>query len=375
MKKKKAPARRAAPGPHRAKPAAKNQRTASPSLKAGPKKKAAAKGRAPVKPKPEAVVAAKTRHERAAIEAVAAVDAPAALPLEPVVPARAPVRKVIRDGKAMPFENSQKIAEFLRSELASAYERFVESAAPSAFAARSLREFWAGDVSGMPAALDGACGEIAQLGLEALREKAGRDDSVIRAIIESLHRAASAAVEVPPEADQKKALRASVPVEPAWRPNEKRYGAALRAFFGLVEWQCKLAAAWPFAFARFMARIPQRMGSDEFGALALAVDRGTDAAAELLGVDPAEVGALVERGREQIAALFESESPDLERQWNIALRGSGVVVDHLIQRYVVDSLNREFQMLLGRMLVLALGGAALGDGGGARANDPLAAHM
>ena len=177
MKKKKAPVRRAAPGPHRAKPAAKNQKKASASLKAAPKKRAAAKGRAPVKPTPEAVLAAKTRQERAVIEVAAVVDAPAALPLEPVVPARAPVRKVIRDGKAMPFENSQRIAEFLRSELASAYERFVQSAAASALAARSLREFWVGDVSAMPAALDGACGEIAQLGLEVLREKAGRDDA------------------------------------------------------------------------------------------------------------------------------------------------------------------------------------------------------
>ncbi len=281
----------------------------------------------------------------------------------PVVPHRVPVRKVIRDGKVVPFERRDEgTSLLLRTELVGAWGRLRAAATEPALAPRSLAEFWepSADVT-IPSPLDRPCGELAALDLATVEAATRGSESALRHLIEACHRAASAAIEAPPEADQRKALRAAVTLDPAWRAGQPHYPAQTRAFIGLVEWQCKLAAAWPFAFARFMATIPQRLSSDQFVALAAAVDGALSDVAHAVGRDEATTIALIEAGRARLVEIFEADCPEIHRQWNIVLRGSGVAIDALIQRYVIDSLNREWQMLLGAMIIGALRGAERAD--------------
>lgn len=271
------------------------------------------------------------------------------------LPTRAPVRKIIRDGKPVPVE-SPRAASFgaIKEELVAALARANGVDNGAAVRARRFSDFWLAEGVGLPGFLDNDCGSIFAASVDELVTGCCGDGSILRALVESLHRAASAAVEAPPEVEQRRALRATVTVAPTWSSSRAHYPLEARAFLGLVEWQCKLAGAWPFAFARFMSKIPQRLGSDEFLALAGAVDRAVGEVGRAFEWEESQTAALIERGRQQLLGLFEGECPDVHRQWNIALRGAGVVVDQLVQRYVVDSLNREFQLLLGRVLAQAM---------------------
>lgn len=287
--------------------------------------------------------------ESAPVAVVAEVEAP----VVSAPPPRAPARKIIREGKvevvAAVVQTPSR--EALKADLLIAWERFSEAASQPAVEGRNFADFWVGE-GPIPSAVARECGELRAVELAQIAE--GFDGAEERAFVESLHRAAGAAIETPPEAEQRKALRTHVPLEPSWKNDKANYPLLVRALLGLVEWQCRLAGTWPFAFARFMAKVPQRMGSDEFVALAFAVDRPAAEVGELLGLSTAELDALIERAREQLIGVFESECSDVHRQWNIALRGAGVAVDHLVQRYLVDSLSREFQMLLGRMTAAAM---------------------
>lgn len=290
----------------------------------------------------------------AKLEAPARPEAPP--PTPPPAPHRAPIRKVIRDGKVELFERRSETRSDPRTpELEVAWERFTAVAGLAALAPRSLAAFWTDETADLPTLLDRVCGDVAGLPLESLVNHLRETGTPPDAIIDTLHRAASAAIEVPPEVEQRKALRATVTLDPAWRPTQRHYPSQTRALLGLVEWHCKLAAAWPFAFARFMAKIPQTLSSDQFAALASAVDGSSADTARAVGHDEATVLSLIESGRARLRELFEAECADVSRQWNIALRGTGFSPDNLIQRYLVDSLNREFQVLLGKMTIGALG--------------------
>lgn len=277
------------------------------------------------------------------------------------LPARAPLRKIIREGGAVVVENrQQQRKEGVRADLQEAWGRFSDVAAGPAIGGRPFADFWLGE-GPLPNELGHPCRDLSARPVAAL--VAAFDAGATQSFIESLHRAAGAAVEPPPEVEQRKALRSSVPLEPSWRSDKPNYPLHARAFLGLVEWHCRLAGAWPFAFARFMAKVPQRMGSDEFLALSSSFERPAAQVGELHGWSSEEVRLLMNRGREQLVGLFEQECPDVHRQWNIALRGAGVAVDHLVQRYLVDALNREFQMLLGRMTAQSMDPALLSENG------------
>lgn len=268
------------------------------------------------------------------------------------LPARAPLRKIIREGGAIVVDDRQQRREGVRADLQEAWGRFCEVAAGPAIGGRAFADFWLGE-GPLPDELGHLCRDLRARSVADI--VAEFDVGSTQSFIESLHRAAGAAVEPPPEMEQRKALRSSVPLEPTWRSDKPNYPLHARAFLGLVEWHCRLAGAWPFAFARFMGKVPQRIGSDEFLALSSSFERPAAQVGELHGWSAEEVRLLMNRGREQLVGLFEHECPDVHRQWNIALRGAGVAVDHLVQRYLVDALNREFQMLLGRMTAQAMG--------------------
>jgi hypothetical protein len=225
---------------------------------------------------------------------------------------------------------------------------------------REFADFWPAELGEIPGFLAVSCGLVEGLTAQEIVGELRGDHAGLRGVIESLHRAATAAVEVPSEVEQKKALRAPRVCDPTWSASRAHYPLHMRAFLGLVEWQSKLAAAWPFAFARFMSKIPQQMGSDEFAALVTGIDRSSEEVGATFGWEAAETSAILAQGQGRLASLFETECPDLHRQWNIALRGSGVDVNQLVQRYVVDSLNREFQMLLGRILARAMSSEGIG---------------
>ncbi len=302
---------------------------------------------------------------RAVVPVVQAVSAAIEAPVVAAPPTRAPVRKIIRDGKAEVVAPAQApSSEGIKADLQVAWDRFSEAATQPAVEGRNFGDFWVGETPA-PGAVSKECGELRGLQVDDIT--GALDGATARVFVESLHRAAGAAVAAPPEAEQRKALRTSVPLEPTWKSDKATYPLHVRALLGLVEWHCRLASSWPFAFARFMAKVPQRMGSDEFVALAYAVDRPAAEAGGLFGWSNDELDALIERGREQLLGVFESECSDVHRQWNIALRGAGVAVDHLVQRYLVDSLNREFQMLLGRMTASAMS-AGLSSESGVSAN-------
>lgn len=124
----------------------------------------------------------------------------------------------------------------------------------------------------------------------------------------------------------------------------------MRALLSLALKESKQAAGTPFPFARLAEELPKICGATEF--LLLAVDRGNTLSAlhALLDLAEADVAEWERMVREVVSEKFMEINPYMCRQCSIALGGKGVDAEALLERYLVEGLDRNYQRLIGKVL-------------------------
>ena len=129
----------------------------------------------------------------------------------------------------------------------------------------------------------------------------------------------------------------------------------LRVFAVLCARECERASAWPFSFARLIAMLPKLLSGYEFLILALRTEHEDLFVAHMLGLDVLSIAKAGMQGSQALQDKFSEICTDMERQWSVMLSGAGADEKSLIERYLVEGIDRGIQKLTAAMLLRALG--------------------
>lgn len=150
---------------------------------------------------------------------------------------------------------------------------------------------------------------------------------------------------------------ACAPVAPKveWHALPEPVPLYLRALATFSAAECQRASSNPFPFARFVAELPNLIGGYEFLCLVLALEHNADAIAGMLRLETATVASACQVAEELLREALYGRCPETHRQWSAMLNGPGAEEQLLMERYLVPGVERGFQLLIGRLLLKALG--------------------
>ncbi len=145
------------------------------------------------------------------------------------------------------------------------------------------------------------------------------------------------------------------PLEMRRLVGEKALSSAMALLVDAVRKACEEAARWPFAFARIISAIPSTIGMYEFLAVVLSDELATPVIARFMRIESEQVDTLHGIACERLRDKFSELCSELCRKWEMVVSGNGANAHLLIERYLVDGIDRSVQMLIGHVLVRAIG--------------------
>lgn len=144
-----------------------------------------------------------------------------------------------------------------------------------------------------------------------------------------------------------------------WNTPPREFPVGMRVLVALVHAELAKAAASPFSFARLLEALPRFLSATEFMLLAFGAEVSNDEFSRAFGVSSMHIAHYKQTAQEELRERFSALCPDLYRQWAAAAGGKGVRVDSLVERFLITSVDKEVQLLIGSLLVVALGGSDL----------------
>lgn len=128
-----------------------------------------------------------------------------------------------------------------------------------------------------------------------------------------------------------------------------------RFLLGMALKECLAAADWPFPFAKFISSLPAEICGVDMTLLLLGLENSPEEIAEMCGVRAERIQAHQERGETVLRDSFAAACPEIGRKWGTQLSGLGMGVEPLIERYLVSKVDRNFQMIVGALILRAMG--------------------
>jgi len=144
----------------------------------------------------------------------------------------------------------------------------------------------------------------------------------------------------------------------AWSELPKNYPAPVKFLLSMAKKECDSASTWPFSFAKFVTSLPQVICGREFGLLFMSLERSNEEIASACKLKPEEVEAILVSAENNIKEAFDSTCPEIARKCRTQLAGTGMGLESFIEQYVVSKVDRNFQVMLGAMLLKAMGAKA-----------------
>ena len=148
----------------------------------------------------------------------------------------------------------------------------------------------------------------------------------------------------------------SIPATPkfSWTGIPKYIPAQIRFILTEASRECEAASTWPFPFAKFIAGLPKEICGVEFALLVLALDREVSTLPELCRLTPERVESLISSGRTSLVHSFSTLCPEICRRWRVHMTGAGREPEGLVEQHLVMKVNRDFQIMLCAIIVQAL---------------------
>jgi hypothetical protein len=141
----------------------------------------------------------------------------------------------------------------------------------------------------------------------------------------------------------------------AWTDLPSALPAQVKFLVDAAKKECAGAGAWPFAFAKFIASLPDTLCGFEFAALVMSLEHAPDAIAEICKVDQELVEDMLIRGSSDLQDTFSSHCPEIFRKWRAHIGGSALGVESLVEQHLLAKVDRNFQVMLGAVLLKAMG--------------------
>ena len=115
------------------------------------------------------------------------------------------------------------------------------------------------------------------------------------------------------------------------------------------------ASSSPFPFAKFISALPQELCGLEFAMLILNLEHAPEEIGRLCGFTTERVLGLISTGETAITDKFAALCPDMYRKWRAQFAGRTVSVEALIEHHVVSKVDRNFQAVLAGVVLSAMG--------------------
>lgn len=141
----------------------------------------------------------------------------------------------------------------------------------------------------------------------------------------------------------------------AWDAIPRGVPAHIKFLMKSIAAECANAAAWPFPMGEFLANLPSRICAHEFACMLLSLEHDSARIAELCGIPESDAASLVALGTYHLMEYFSTTCPDMDRKWRAHSAGPGIGVEPLVDPHLVPKVDRNMQLVIGRLLLAALG--------------------
>jgi hypothetical protein len=159
----------------------------------------------------------------------------------------------------------------------------------------------------------------------------------------------------PPVIEIKKIEEPKIFSKVAWNALPKYLPAQVRFLIQASKTECEKALGSPFPFAKFISSLPQTQCGLEFSFLFLGLEHELDAIAGLCRLNIEQVQKIATNASSNFVAKFSTECGEMYRKLKTQLTGSGVTVDSLTEQYLIQKVDRNFQIMLGAVILKSLG--------------------
>ncbi len=141
----------------------------------------------------------------------------------------------------------------------------------------------------------------------------------------------------------------------SWSELPKSFPPRIRFLMAITLKECEQAGAWPFSFSKCIASLPKEICGVDFGLLLLSLDLNLEEVAQCVELDLNEVVLRIKRASAAIDAGFAKHCPDLYRKTIAQLGSVGKSVESIFEQYLVAKVDTQFQFMIGEVLLKALG--------------------
>jgi hypothetical protein len=140
-----------------------------------------------------------------------------------------------------------------------------------------------------------------------------------------------------------------------WGEINSSIPAKIKFVMQMAQKECEQASTWPFPFAKFMACLPTEVCGLEFALLLMSVDRDVEELSAQTTIGREQIERSLENVKSVLDEKFSSICSEMYRKWTTQLGGPGTSVESLVERYAVARVDRNFQIMLGEVLLIVLG--------------------
>lgn len=140
----------------------------------------------------------------------------------------------------------------------------------------------------------------------------------------------------------------------SWDGLPQHLPAYVKFLIGMAKKECDNALNWPFPFAKFVAALPQEVCGMDFGLLLLNLEHDNAEIARITKLELDLVERAIARGASKMRECFVSICGEMDRKLRTQLAGRGMLVEALIEPYLVAKVDRNFQVAIGAILLKSM---------------------
>lgn len=166
-------------------------------------------------------------------------------------------------------------------------------------------------------------------------------------------------VKKPVVVDTKKIEEVKSQQKVAWNSLPKYLPAQVRFLVQSSKTECEKAAGSPFPFAKFISSLPQTECGLEFAFLILNLEHSPESISDLCKLTPEQAQKIANNASTNFINKFSNECGDMFRKLKTQLTGSGIFVDTLTEQFLIQKVDKNFQTMLGAIILKSLGAKSL----------------
>lgn len=157
----------------------------------------------------------------------------------------------------------------------------------------------------------------------------------------------------------KRVLPEAPAIKISWNEVPRNIPNQIKFLVSLAQKECEHAADWPFPFAKFISSLPSDICGLGFSLALMNLDHEYEQISQLTAIESDVVEATVLATLYVMGEKFSNDCPEIYRKWATQRTGTTIGVDVLLERYLVGKVDKNFQCLLGEVLLKAIASRTL----------------